>query len=396
MALKNKYPYLIGAWFLLPSFAMVMFSFSSLATGMIVLSLTVIFLKHQLRIRKFFLWIIFAAIFSASFSYFILDQPPSLKQALSIVGFFIIGVGVSQIFDDYNDTDHARNTIRRIKQFYFLMVFIGFFGIFMPLRLGPYESLSSPVFPFSEPSHYALVYAPIACLALLVCDAKMRIYICLISLALALLVPSLTLLVVTFLLILLTLSINNILLLGFFVFFSTSLILVIAPNLLQYFLDRLTGDSPDNLSRLVYIQGWENMVSALSFTSGLGIGFQNLGNEPPGATTLILKSLYDSALNRADGGFLMAKIVGEFGVVGIIFVLFMFITSVAAGYTLRRHIKKSSFTRNAVYLFPLCSIYMIFIELFIRGVGYFSPSLIFAIFCLPGAIKLIYKKYLVA
>jgi O-antigen ligase len=88
----------------------------------------------------------------------------------------------------------------------------------------------------------------------------------------------------------------------------------------------------------------------------------------------------------------MAKIVGEFGIIGFVFILFLFITSIAAGYILRKHIRNRLFTGNALYLFPLCAVYMIITELFIRGVGYFSPTFIFALFCLPGAIKLIYKK----
>lgn len=390
--IQDRYLYIIGSWFLFPSFAMVMFSFSSFAAGMLVISLSVIFFKSKFRIKRIFLCLIFVAVFSAAFSYFILDQPANLKQVLSIAGLFICGVGISQIFDDHIDSNHEKNTARWIKKFYFLLVFIGFIGIFIPLRIGPYESLSTPVFPFSEPSHFALVYAPIACLALLVCHGKMRIYICIISLAFALLTPSLTILIVTVLLLLLALSINNIILLGIAVFFSISSMHVVAPDLLDYFMVRLSSDSSENLSRLVYTQGWENMFSAFLLTSGFGIGFQNFGNEPPGPSTLILDSLHDSALNRADGGFLMAKIVGEFGVVGFMFVLFLLITSIVAGYILRRRIQKMSFTHNTLDLFPLCAIYMLIVELFFRGVGYFSPSLLFAIFCLPSAIKLIYKK----
>ncbi len=393
--MENKYPYLIAAWFLFPSFAMVMFSFSSLATGMMIVSLFVILLKHKFIIKKIFLWIIFSAVFSSAFSYFILGQPASLRQLLSIFGFFIGGVGISQIFDECTVADQARSVVLWIKKFYFLMVIIGFIGIFMPLRLGPYELLASPIFPFSEPSHYALVYAPMACLALLVCNTRMRICVCIVSLALAMLMPSLTILVVTLLLLLLSLSIKSILVLGILVYFSISNVAVVAPDLFNYFFDRLSDDSSENITRLVYIQGWQNMVSAFSFTSGFGIGFQNLGNEPPGTATSILESLHDSALNRTDGGFLMAKIVGEFGIVGLLFVFFLFILSIAAGFFLRRNIQEFKFGENISYFFPLCAIYMLIVELFIRGVGYFSPSLFFAIFCLSGVIKLIYKRMFV-
>jgi len=94
-----------------------------------------------------------------------------------------------------------------------------------------------------------------------------------------------------------------------------------------YFKSRLTLDGLDNLTTLVFLQGWS--LSYLNFfeTTGLGLGFQMLGESGTKYSyfTDVIFKLTGGSLNVSDGGFFAAKLIAEFGVVGVITVfLYLF------------------------------------------------------------------------
>jgi hypothetical protein len=135
------------------------------------------------------------------------------------------------------------------------------------------------------------------------------------------------------------------------------------------------------------------MFSALLSTNGIGIGFQNFGNEPAGDASLTLSILTESGLNRSDGGFLLAKFIGEFGIIGVFAMFFLLLISISSGFALRKRVLGNLSTSDLTNPFPLCILYTIVIEFLIRGIGYFSPMLFLAIFALPSAIAFIRKNY---
>ena len=390
--------YLLVIWFFLPSFLMVVFSFPSLAIGLVATSLAAMLLtlslnlKSQLRIGRPYLVILMAAAFSILLSHFLAQQPFSSKQGLSLASLVILAFGASTSLQ-YFFSRGITSVSKSVKKTFWLLVVGGLIGIILPLRVGPYANAAQPVFPFIEPSHYALAYGQITAITLPFLKRKARLFVVSASFLLAFLLPNTTMLVTAFLLLMVTASIRSIMFtamaFGTLAFFITTM----APDFFSYFTDRLTGSESENLSRLVYIQGWENFISAMTTTDGLGIGFQNLGNEPPGEATEIISRLTDeSTLNRADGGFLFAKLGGEFGVVGVAAALSLLALAILAGIRIRREFKFRLNAERALAIIPLCSTYVVIVEMLIRGMGYFSPSLILTIFFIPQTLYLLRNK----
>jgi hypothetical protein len=384
----------LSAWFFIPSLFMVILSFSSLAMGMVALALVGILLNlvfgKPLKITKLYIYLIVISAISILSSFLLFDQNLNFKH-LSLAALFVVGVGAPFFLRVFTEPFLSKENSYRIIFLYLILLLIGILGSIIPLRIGNYALASHPVFPFSEPSHFALIYGPISCMALAVSGPKMRALICLMTFGLSLSLPNTTLLLFALLISLINFSLLVVLFILVILVFM--LFVFVSSDLLLYFTGRLTGENAENLSRLVYIQGWENMFSALSSTFGIGIGFQNFGNEPSGDASFALSLLTESGLNRSDGGFLLAKLGGEFGLIGVFAVFFLSITSISAGYILRKKILSDSFNRDLSNPLPLCVVYTMLIELFIRGVGYFSPTLFLALFSLPCVIGILKKKY---
>lgn len=389
---------LLAVWLCLPSFLMAVFSLSSLAVGLIVTS-TVAMLatlllnfNHRLRIDTLYLVFLAAAALSVLLSHFLVQQPFSSKQGSSLAGLLVLAVGSSTMLHYYFSRG-AKNISRGMKWVYFLLVAIGLINVALPIRIGPYADLFRPVFPFLEPSHYALVYAQIASLTLPFFKKLGRFMVVMISFLLALSFPNTTMLVIALLLLLVTASFRFLFFTALIIAPATLSVTTSTPDLFAYFTDRLSSAGTENLSRLVYIQGWESLNSAIAISNGIGIGFQNLGNEPPGqATAILARLLGDLTLNRADGGFLFAKLGGEFGVVGIIISLSLLVLSIWSLFRLRRELPYKLDSESALALIPLCSTYIVIVEILIRGVGYFSPSLILAIYFIPLTVRVLRNK----
>jgi hypothetical protein len=142
----------------------------------------------------------------------------------------------------------------------------------------------------------------------------------------------------------------------------------------SYYTDRLDfSEDTTNLSTIIYIQGWQLIGESLTNSNGWGLGFQQLGlrgTEVPAAD--IIFNLVQGYGNVLDGGFTFAKVVSEFGVLGF----------VAIGIYLRwfwtsfRQLRRAarSVPADTARMFAQCSIVSYFIELFVRGTGYFNGT----------------------
>ncbi|UKA07005.1 hypothetical protein [Photobacterium damselae] len=232
--------------------------------------------------------------------------------------------------------------------------------------------LAKPTFFYQEPSHFALVAAPFIlyftftlkrkfCLLLLMFSAFWALYIQNATMLFIVLMASwVSLRVNFFYLILLLLS-------------AVTLLIFSNPDGLAYFQERiiLSSDS-NNLSVLVLIQGWENALKTLQEFSIFGAGFQQFGvGTALGSASDKINQLIGFGLNLYDGGSLAPKIIGEFGILGILVIIyycFIFISSVNK----LKYLNKDS---DKILIFSYCSIISVFVEIFIRGAGYFTPSL---------------------
>ncbi len=229
--------------------------------------------------------------------------------------------------------------------------------------------VGQPVFPFTEPSHFALVFAPLLAHACFSYNGVRRYAWLAIGLALALALQSLSLVVVTILIAGICLP-----------WWQLATGIMAALSMIElfdtkYYTDRLDfGAHTTNQSALVYLQGWELATDAFARTSGWGIGFQQLGLgtfNSPSADALF--RLYRLEANLYDGGFVAAKMASEFGVFGLISIVFFTIFSARIAISLRRHIRLRSYIPDGT-IFSLSIIVCYSIDMFVRGLGYFSAS----------------------
>lgn len=377
-------------WFLsfnmIPPFVFVQLGASSHAYGLLLICVFwfLLFFKNlkEMKINSFigltFFLMFFFSIFSSVYADGGLFKPVASFFLLSflILSCFLV---CTYFVKEGCEVLSKPNVIIYIYIIYVLVAVFSINGWFV---FGGYQGKSYPVYPFAEPSHFALSYMPIS----MVCMAINNFYKCfvfIVTCILAFLFPSLTLLVVA--------------LIQFFVFglkakvlvfycFSLTLtgFLVAGFNFdYEYFLSRIIfSDDYPNLSNLVYIQGWESAWIGVKETFGIGLGFQNLGQQNAGYFTDVIYSLTGFSLNRKDGAFLAAKVIGEFGLLGSVFVLFVLFNGLQAVSKMSR----LAFYSNETLLYYAYSSSML-VEFFVRGFGYFSPTFIIFISLLLNRFK---------
>lgn len=239
----------------------------------------------------------------------------------------------------------------------------------LELQPASVTSFSKPIFPFTEPSHFALTFAPFLIYQCVRARLPIKLAWLTVALALAYLLQNLSLVVAVAVAAACCLS-------GPFLLAGLAAVGVVIQSLdVTYFTDRLDFSAQTtNLSALVYIQGMELMESALRATSGWGIGFQQLGIAPINVPTSdLIYRLSQDDLNLRDGGFLAAKLIAELGMIGFaLVVLYVFVVARAA-IAIRR-ISAGKAPHRPLPTFVLAVIVAFSVELFVRGAGYFTGT----------------------
>ncbi len=241
----------------------------------------------------------------------------------------------------------------------------GLLGIAPPAAL-PYEK---PVFPFTEPSHFSLAFVPFLLYFAIGARGVQRLFWIVLGVALALQLQNMTLLAGT-LLVALVCNLRTAAVV------LPIAVLAAAPFLdLYYFASRLDfSPESDNLSTLVFVQGWQLIAESLQRSSFWGLGFQQLGI---GGTDVqfaeLIHVLMDTYVNLTDGGFTLSKLVSEFGLLGIALALLHLLATLRATERLRLHARGLQPLPAAQRL--ACAVVVGFtIELLVRGAGYFTGS----------------------
>lgn len=239
-----------------------------------------------------------------------------------------------------------------------------------------YEKYHKYIFPHSEPSHFVLSIAPFLLTFILLARGYSRFVVFTTLLVILYAFPS----------VILVLALLGVVLI--FVFaqgrwatflflgaFGVAVVIISQLPLPEYYLDRVNFSSNnDNVTVLVYLQGWEQI--ALSLTSGdiAGIGFQQAANAEVGTIGYMLADILGTFKNREDLGFLFAKLVVEFGYIALLFLAtYLVAASLALRYVIRLVQGSASRDNTAVVFFSSCII-TFFLEFLFRGVGYFSPG----------------------
>ncbi|QXQ06471.1 hypothetical protein KX816_20375 [Sphingosinicellaceae bacterium] len=256
------------------------------------------------------------------------------------------------------------------------LVFWTMCGVVVLQRIGfapPFsDRYIKPFFPFTEPSHFVLAFMPFYTYVCLVASSSRRLALLLLGLVLVLALESLTLAVGWVFVVVACTR-------GLLLPAAIAAIMVGGLSVvdLSYFVDRLdfSGGS-QNLSTLVWLQGWQLTDEAFRATVGWGAGYQQLGLQ--GTNTDISRLIYvlvGSDANIFDGGFSAAKLLSEFGVIGIgILAGLMFLAG--QSMLVLRAIAKSPASVPRATLFVHSVFVGYLVELFVRGAGYFTGSAI--------------------
>ena len=343
---------------------------------------TFIFQRHKLEYLNL---ILFLFILGLAWGIFCYIEFGEIKPILSTSGIFI-PIYAYILFKSMPaiNAQFVRNLLNDLRLLCFLMISLGWLKILIGSDFGPYSAFEKPLFPFSEESHYAL------CLSIFlisfICGAKNNILICLLLLnvlLIAVLLPSLTLLVVFFLgvmcFILQKAFYWKLASAAILIFFSAVLLNFLLTD--EYFSERLTTSTFENETLLVWLQGWLLIFSTLDYSNGLGMGFQMLGHDKdalPMMSDLIFDMLNVGYQNIDDGGFLSAKIIGELGLLGIFFVFIYLKYFYRSAIFLNKRFS-STLQKEELILIKIFSGFVLSmsIEMFLRGIGYFSTGTLF-------------------
>lgn len=366
---------LIAAIFI-PSLLQMKLQASSLATGLLMVAIF-IFLAALvvISLRSRLLFLSWSVLLSMLFAfclilvhYLVAGVFVSLPQdwmrfiaslagfALFVAAAFIVASSLVQL---------TQGAVRRIISSIILILVVN-----VILSLTGIDYLGSAThklaFLFSEPSVLACVAAPF-----LIYYVKSRSrgweFSLLMFLLFAIFIQNLTMLVVVLLAFAVGFRVVKLLLL-----IPVPVALLVSFTNVDYFTSRLVFSLDEsNLSGLVFLQGWQNAYLALLDTFGWGSGFQQFGiASPTGEISAMLNALTGVELNLFDGGTTATKLLGEFGLLGAVLDVIFIVRAAQAFWVLKR----VSCMPDLV-MFARCVDIGILIELFVRGVGYFSPGI---------------------
>jgi hypothetical protein len=271
------------------------------------------------------------------------------------------------------------------KAMFYIVLFLAFLGV---LRYSTY----SPVYNndyilltvFAEPSHLVMTLLPFFYYFILNAkNLKSKLQLIFLFVAISVLIKSATLMIAILLFLLIFFSYRQlfnlllILTLIYFIFDFTGLKENLQPFIdFEYFYQRFSlnpyGDKV-NISVLVFLAGYHEIYLNLKNTFFLGIGFQQYGfvGEQSFLRDLIYvySGTFEYSANK-DSSFLFGKYISEFGIFGIVTILYYF------KYFLKNliYIKKNVSKNNDLNLFFSACAISFFVELFVRGAGYFTVS----------------------
>lgn len=256
-----------------------------------------------------------------------------------------------------------------------------------PFSFGHYPK---PVLFFPEPSHFAILFLPFLLHVSLMSGPLLRLLCICFGALLAVGLPNLTLAVGVIVIGVLTLPLGR---LTLFLLIGAAVFMQLEPD---YFHDRLAGlAAGGNISTAVYLSGWERAYLNTIDTSGLGLGllqFGAYGNQGGKYMDEVIRLAYRS-LNVRDGGTVGAKLLGEFGLIGLFALVVYTGLFFRVAFRIRSIASKKSVHGKALATqFFLCCIAMFSIDIFVRGIGYFSQTgFLFAaalFYFLPPTVKL--------
>ena len=227
---------------------------------------------------------------------------------------------------------------------------------------------------FHENSHYAWSFLPFLLYMVVLSSWRKKWFFLFMGFLITLILQSLTLLVGMIAIAIFALRLRQL------VFLSIIAIPILMVSMdyinIGYYSSRLDFTNP-NLSLLSFINGWERAYLNLKDFYGIGIGFQQLGlirSEGEIEIYEVLESIGTENLNLLDGSFLASKFISEFGILAVM-VLVAYLVYLARSVRWLHEVSiNGGETVDCRKVFFLACFVMFFIDLFIRGGGYFTSS----------------------
>jgi hypothetical protein len=334
---------------------------------------SVIFIKISMKL------IMFSLLFGVFLVFFTISSP-TLKSFSSILIFLFLLTSVMflhAIFKRLTDIEFY-STIRLLT---ITLLILGYVGTFYHFTILNYELKPKSIFPFAEPSHFALVSGLIFNGFLLVTSKKWQVFIVFSIFLFGVFFPNLTIMLYALLAILVLSRWYWSLFIFILLVILIGLLFLYNSEVLMYYSSRvmLNSDS-SNLTALVYMQGWQELWAALVETNGLGLGFQMNGTQIPTDIAEKIRSIAGIYKNRQDGAFLSSKLISEFGVVGILIVLLFLSYIIRSFIFLKREQNKAYKDIKLVFCHGV--VFSFSVEMFFRSTGYFTSSFVIMLLCL--------------
>lgn len=371
---------IFSIFFFVPPMLYVAFSLPSMSAGIAISVVASLVLLHRtlrhikindLNSKALPLLLLASITHIAIFSFIEISE----KKIISLL-ILLLMIASAALFS--NHIKRLRDTELRLTLTTLGLIFIslGFLSIAFKFPYLNYDLYTKPVFPFSEPSHYATSISSILIFIGLFANDHKRIILIIITALMGLALPSTMLLIISMIMILIyyaaSLNLKNAIIIILLMAAALSLASSTSPDF-SYFMERIIfSQASQNLSSLVYMQGWEIAIDTTTEKFGLGLGFQNMEKSQVGTYGQIIYSLLGEHRNRSEGSFTASKLISEFGLIGIIITLLyikQLINSARSLIKFNYHLDN----HTPVYLiFSHCSIVAFSIEMFGRGTGYFS------------------------
>lgn len=304
------------------------------------------------------------------------------RMALSLAGLALALVGGLLLHRMIFEDPHAplARALLLLRAMIIVIAVMALVGLQPPSNL----SFVRPVFPFSEPSHFAFTCAPFIVDACVRDTQARRVLWLLGTFLLAYFLQSLSLIVAGVLAAFICLPAWQSGLVAIAAF-------VAAGSLdIEYFTDRLDlSADTQNLSSLVYRQGWDSAWESLKFSDGWGIGFQQLGFAPVHVPTSdAIHRIMGEDMSREDGSFVAAKLMSEFGVLGIAVFGVLVILAITNALRLRR-VAAGRLAMSDGLIFASSIVVAYLVEMVVRGAGYFSGTTVL----LVAALIAVHQRY---
>lgn len=367
--------------FVVPPFGILTYGTSSMAAGVLVVSAMYILLfvifcvisgqSQSLRVSVLHIAAILGIVIAHGVVSWRINAGFDLSRfckTCMFLGIFLLSASFFTVLAQRVTGVQADFAVRLV--FYTLLLF----SVVEILHLSPFTpgGVGPHVFLYSEASHFALNFLPFLLYATVTASPRTKLALILLSYIVALSLHSATMFTGIILVAILTLRLRRLLLFLIVVFLS----FYFTDVNLDYYSSRVffSFDS-ENMSVLVNLSGWERAYLNFKDTLGLGVGFQQFGLVGKrGEAMFWVEKIAGVESNLYDGGTVATKVFGEFGCLGVA-TLLVYLYYFAKG---ARWLHEVSIRRVAHWdcrsIFFLSCFVMYCIDLFIRGVGYFSSS----------------------